>query len=108
MSSPASQPSSSSSRHDSDHQDRIAEIAEPLAAPLQDPIYTSRLRAAVGPGMMFEVYEDSRKEWRWSLVAANGRTLSYSGEGYKNWTDMMTMIDAIRRGDPIPVVHFEP
>jgi uncharacterized protein YegP (UPF0339 family) len=30
----------------------------------------------------FELYQDSKGEWRWRLVAANGRTVADSGEGY--------------------------
>jgi len=31
-----------------------------------------------------EVYRDRRKEWRWRLLAANGRKVTDSAEGYKN------------------------
>lgn len=30
----------------------------------------------------WEFYEDARKEWRWRLLAANGRIIADSGEGY--------------------------
>ncbi len=29
------------------------------------------------------IYRDSRKEWRWEMRAANGRTIGASTEGYK-------------------------
>ena len=29
------------------------------------------------------VYRDEKREWRWRLVAPNGRILADSGEGYK-------------------------
>lgn len=29
-----------------------------------------------------EIYEDRAHEWRWRIVALNGRTLADSGEGY--------------------------
>jgi len=32
----------------------------------------------------FEVYEDQAGEWRWRLVAANGRIVADSGEGYSS------------------------
>lgn len=32
---------------------------------------------------MFEVYKDQAGEWRWKLIAANGKTLADSGEGYR-------------------------
>lgn len=30
----------------------------------------------------WDFYEDARKEWRWRLVAANGRIIADSGEGF--------------------------
>lgn len=32
--------------------------------------------------MKFEIYEDVRGEWRWRLVADNGRVMADSSEGY--------------------------
>ena len=29
-----------------------------------------------------EVYKDSKHEWRWRLIARNGRIVADSGEGY--------------------------
>lgn len=56
----------------------------------------------------FEVYRDTRDEWRWSMIAANGRTVGDSGEGYKNRADMMRMINQIRGAAAIPVVERKP
>lgn len=33
--------------------------------------------------MKFVVYLDSHNEWRWKLVARNGRIVADSAEGYK-------------------------
>ena len=33
--------------------------------------------------MKFIVYRDGKREWRWRLVAKNGRVIADSGEGYK-------------------------
>ena len=30
-----------------------------------------------------EIYRDGRGEWRWRLLASNGRILADSGEGYR-------------------------
>lgn len=32
--------------------------------------------------LRFEVYKDRAGEWRWTLVASNGKTIADSGEGY--------------------------
>lgn len=31
----------------------------------------------------FEIYKDKNKEWRFRLIAPNGRIIADSGEGYK-------------------------
>jgi uncharacterized protein YegP (UPF0339 family) len=33
--------------------------------------------------MKFVIYQDKKKEWRWRLIASNGRQVADSGEGYK-------------------------
>ncbi len=32
--------------------------------------------------MHFEIYKDSRGEWRWRLRSSNGNIIADSGEGY--------------------------
>ena len=32
--------------------------------------------------MVFEIYLDNIDEWRWRLIARNGRIVADSGEGY--------------------------
>lgn len=32
--------------------------------------------------MEFRIFQDKRGDWRWRLVAVNGRTVADSGEGY--------------------------
>lgn len=32
----------------------------------------------------FELYEDKSSEWRWRMVASNGRIVADSGEGYSS------------------------
>jgi uncharacterized protein YegP (UPF0339 family) len=33
--------------------------------------------------MTYVYYKDAKGEWRWRLVAANGRIIADSGEGYQ-------------------------
>ncbi|MDD7887108.1 DUF1508 domain-containing protein [Flavivirga sp. 57AJ16] len=35
----------------------------------------------------WEIYQDSKKEWRWKRTAPNGKTVGASTEGYKNKSD---------------------
>ena len=37
--------------------------------------------------MKFEQYRDANNQYRWRLIAANGRIIANSGEGYHNSTD---------------------
>lgn len=37
--------------------------------------------------MRLQKYTDSAGDWRWRIVAGNGRILADSGEGYKNEAD---------------------
>jgi uncharacterized protein YegP (UPF0339 family) len=43
----------------------------------------------------FEVYEDKKKEWRFRIVASNGRIIADSGEGYHNKKDCLENIESI-------------
>jgi uncharacterized protein len=53
--------------------------------------------------MRFHVYQDTRKEWRWRLLAANNRTIADSGEGYHNKQDCLHAIRLITGTANIPV-----
>jgi uncharacterized protein YegP (UPF0339 family) len=46
--------------------------------------------------MKFLIYRDSVGEWRWSLIAANGKTIADSGEGYVNQRDCINGIRLVR------------
>jgi len=35
----------------------------------------------------WEFYQDSKKQWRWSRKAPNGKTVGASSEGYVNKSD---------------------
>lgn len=34
--------------------------------------------------MTCRIFQDDHGDWRWTLIATNGRTLACSGEGYKH------------------------
>jgi uncharacterized protein YegP (UPF0339 family) len=42
--------------------------------------------------MKFHVYKSRNCEWRWRLVARNGRIVAESGEGYKSRAHILKMI----------------
>jgi uncharacterized protein YegP (UPF0339 family) len=48
--------------------------------------------------MKFVVYKDARGEFRWRLFAANGRTITDSGEGYRVKSDCLAAIQLVKEG----------
>lgn len=44
----------------------------------------------------FQVYEDEGGEWRWRLVAGNGRIIAASGEGYRDKHDCLHGIELVK------------
>lgn len=45
--------------------------------------------------MKFEVYKDKANEYRWRLLASNGRMVADSGEGYTRREDAHRAIAAL-------------
>jgi uncharacterized protein YegP (UPF0339 family) len=48
----------------------------------------------------FEVYQDSRGEWRWRLKSRDGLTIATSGVGYPNKDDAIDSVEAIKVSIP--------
>lgn len=44
----------------------------------------------------FELYRDSQREYRWRLLARNGRNIATSGEGYANKADAIHAIGLVK------------
>ena len=60
---------------------------------------TPLAQAQAGEGKLkFEVYEDSAKEHRWRLKAANGKILATGGQGYKAKADAKSAVEKIIKG----------
>jgi uncharacterized protein YegP (UPF0339 family) len=64
-----------------------------LAASVPAAVLATGLRA----GATFEIYQDSRKEYRWRLKAANGQVIATSGQGYKAKADCRHGIEVIQK-----------
>jgi len=50
----------------------------------------------------FTVYKDRAKEWRWRLVAANGRIVADSGEGYTERNDAVEALERVKSHSKAP------
>jgi uncharacterized protein YegP (UPF0339 family) len=60
--------------------------------------------------MRFELYRARRgllrrTQWRWRLIASNGRIIATSGESYNNRRDALAMIVAIRAEAPLAALE---
>jgi uncharacterized protein YegP (UPF0339 family) len=45
----------------------------------------------------FEVYKDSKSEYRWRLKASNGQTIATGGEGYASESNCRDGIASVKR-----------
>ena len=52
----------------------------------------------------FEVYQDSRGDYRFRLKAGNGQVIAI-GEGYKSKKSCMNGIESIRKNAPDATLH---
>ena len=48
------------------------------------------------PFRAFHVYKDAAGEWRWRLVAGNGRIIAVSGEGYRDRGDCLHGVKLVK------------
>lgn len=54
----------------------------------------------------FEVFIDEAGEWRWRLVAANGRIIADSGEGYQSKQGVERGIQSVKTTAPDAAIEF--
>jgi uncharacterized protein YegP (UPF0339 family) len=58
--------------------------------------------------MRIEYYQDRAEQWRWRLVAENGRTVADSGESYTRKADVLRAVRTFRGlAWRAPVVYVE-
>ena len=53
--------------------------------------------------MQYRVYKDNAGQWRWRFIAANGRIIADSAEGYWNQADCMAGITLVKSSSTAPV-----
>lgn len=53
--------------------------------------------------MHYLLYRDTANQWRWRLVAANGRIIADSAESYWNKTDCQHAINLVKGSYNAPV-----
>jgi len=49
----------------------------------------------------FELYKDTKGEFRWRLVASNGQTIATGGEGYKSKESAKAGIESVKKNAPM-------
>lgn len=55
--------------------------------------------------MTYVYYKDHKGEWRWRLVASNGRIIADSGEGYSSESECLDDIDRVKHSTNATVVQ---
>lgn len=53
--------------------------------------------------MKYHVYKDMSLQWRWRLIAANGRIIADSGESYIHKQDCIAGINLVKSSHSAPV-----
>lgn len=53
--------------------------------------------------MYFSLYVDTNRQWRWRLVAGNGRIIANAGEGYYNREDCLSAIALVKASMAAPI-----
>lgn len=53
----------------------------------------------------FEIYKDSKGEFRWRLIAPNGQTIATGGEGYKSKESVKNGIESVKKNAPAAPVE---
>jgi uncharacterized protein YegP (UPF0339 family) len=54
--------------------------------------------------MIYQIYKDAKGEWRWRLIAANGRVIASSTEGYQSKQDCLNDIELVKQSGSAPVI----
>lgn len=53
--------------------------------------------------MAYYMYKDTANQWRWRLVAQNGKIIAVSSESYWNKADCRNAIDLVKSSYASPV-----
>lgn len=56
--------------------------------------------------IVFEVYKDEKREWRWRLKHLNGNILAGSSEGYTNKQDCIDELVRIKNLSPLATIQY--
>ncbi len=54
--------------------------------------------------MKFVLFKDKKHEWRWKLLARNGKSIAVSGEGYKRSSAARRAIYRVRASGNTPLI----
>lgn len=54
----------------------------------------------------FELYQDNADEWRWRLVASNGKIIADSGEGYQSKQGAERGIRSVKQSVPDAIIRY--
>ena len=53
--------------------------------------------------LVFHLYQDVARQWRWYLSAGNNRKIANSGEAYHNKSDCISAINLVAASNGAPI-----
>lgn len=53
--------------------------------------------------LVFHIYQDVGRQWRWYLAAGNNRKIANSGEAYHNKADCLSAINLVAASNGAPI-----
>ena len=65
--------------------------------------FDQRCLADTARELSYQVFKDAKGEWRWRLVAANGKRIAGSGEGYKSKSACIAAIELVKNSAAAPI-----
>lgn len=79
-------------------------LATGCAASHEEMLPPPAPKQAKATGLKFIVYQDAKKEWRWRLIARNGRVIADSAEGYDTKAACLNGILLVKASANAPVL----
>lgn len=81
-----------------DEMNRRAALAAMVSAAALIAVPGEGVAQGQKPKLQFEVYRDSRRQFRWRLKSGNGRVIATAGDAYKTKASCLEGIELVRQG----------
>ena len=65
--------------------------------------FDERCSTGIAEPLAYQIFKDAKGEWRWRLIAANGKRIAGSGEGYKSKSACIAAIELVKKSGSAPI-----